>query len=312
MHARTWRRRTRNEGWCAPYPGVRIAPWARDGPAPAIAACLAAHPQSALSGPAARWWRGLAPEPRSTEVEILLPHGRERRVVQSVHGTEGLDGREHRRWLRRCERIRVRRCRWLEPADVETVRGLRLVSAEVDAILLARAGPAKLRAYLVDARHAGWLDLSVLERRLATVGPVPGRQLLRSEIDTLLGREPESIFHDRVLDELLAAGYGPELRPVEIRTPLGREVWPDIALSRWQVAVELDGDRFHRDRKQRRRDRDRLAAYASTTWRPVVVDWHSWHEDRPGVLAAIDAAIEVQRRLGIGAEHRVPGSHDAR
>lgn len=312
VHARTWRRRTRNEGWCAPYPGVRIAPWAPDGLAPAIAACLAAHPGSALSGAAARWWRGLAPEPRSTEVEILLPHGRERRVVHQVQDSDGPDGREQRRWLRRCERIRVRRCRWLAARDVETVRGLRLVTAEVDAILLARAGPAALRAYLVDARHSGLLDLVALERRLATVGPVPGRRLLRSEIDTLLGREPESIFHDRVLDELLAAGYGPEPRPVEIRTPLGRDLRPDIALQRWQVAVELDGDRFHRDREQRRRDRDRLAAYASTSWRLVVVDWHSWHEDRPGVLAAIDAAIDVQRRLGIGAEHRVPGSHGAR
>ena len=308
MHARTWRRRTRVEGWAAPYPGVRIAPWAADGLAPAIAATLAAHPGSALCGQASRWWRGLGGEPRSAEVEILVPHGRERRVVRPAQEPHGLDDREQRRWLRRCERIRVRRCRWLTAADVETVSGLRLVTAEVDAILLAAAGPAVLRAYLVDARHAGWLDLAGLERRLETVGPVPGRRLLLSQVEALLDREPESPFHDRVLDELLSGGYHPEPRPVEIRTPLGRDLWPDIALPRWQVAVELDGDSYHRDRVQRRRDRDRLVAYASTSWRLVVVDWQSWHEDRPGVFAAIDAAIEVQRHLGIGAEHRAPGA----
>jgi hypothetical protein len=201
----------------------------------------------------------------------------------------------------------VSRCRWLSATDVEVVRGLRLVAPEVEAIRLAGSSRGLLRAYLVDARHAGWLDLDAVEKRVLAVGPVPGRHVLLDELAALCGREPESVFHDEVLSELLQRGYAPERRPLRIETPLGREVVPDIALRRWQVAIELDGDRYHRDRRQRRRDRDRLAAYASTSWRPVVVDWVTWQTRRPEVLAAVDAAIASQQELGIGREHRPPG-----
>jgi hypothetical protein len=314
VHPSTWRRRTSAEGWVAPYRGVRIAPWAPDGIAPALAACVAAHPDSAVAGAAARWWRGVADEPQTSDLEVVVPHERRGRGAAAsaalAHAAPAVP--EQRRLLQCCARIRVRRCRWLLSTDVEVVRGLRLVSPEVEAIRLAGSSRGLLRAYLVDAGHAGWLDLDAVEERVLAVGPVPGRHVLLEELADLRGRGPESPFHDEVLTELLQRGYAPERRPVRIVTPLGQDLLPDIALRRWQVAIELDGDRYHRDRQQRRRDRDRLAAYASTSWRPVVVDWVTWQTRRPEILAAIDAAIASQQGLGIGTTHRPPGRPSTR
>lgn len=214
--------------------------------------------------------------------------------------------REDRQWRARCRRVVVRRCRWLGPEDLEVLRGLRVTRPEVTAIHLAAGPPAVLRAYLVDGRHQGWLDLAAVRARLARLGPVQGRHRLRAHLDELEHRAPESVFHDGVLDTLLALGYAPTTHPVSVPTATGRAVSPDIPLERWRVAIELDGDAFHRDRVQRRRDRDRLAAYATTDWRPVVVDWRSWHDERETLLATLDAAIEAQRRRGIGTQHPPP------
>jgi hypothetical protein len=299
----TWRRRTDGEGWAAPYPGVRIAPWAPVGLAPALTAVVEAHgPGAAVTGTAAAWWLGVHPEPGTGDLEVVIPHGKRVRCVTDVTSEDP----EQRRWLARCRRVRVRRCRWLRPDDVETVRGLRLTNAEAVAVHLGAGRPSTLRAFLVDARHRGLLDLDRLRHRLEEVGPTRGRHVVRFHVEDLLGSGPESVFHDRVLRDLAALGYRPTSHPVRIETAGGRTVLPDVPLEAWKVAVELDGDAFHRDREQRRRDRDRLAAYVATEWRPVVVDWRSWHEDREAILTTLDAAIARQRERGIGDNVRPP------
>jgi hypothetical protein len=271
-----------------------------------LAAVVAAHgPCAAVAGHGAAWWRGIGEMPTPRELDVIIPHGQRVRPVAEPAGVTTHDV-EGRRLLARCRRVRVVRSRWLRPDDVETVRGVRVTTPEVTAIHLAGVAPTALRSFLVDARHHGLLDFSVLSTRLQQVGSVRGRHLLGGHLRELEGTHTESPFHDRVLRVLQARGYRPSPAPMEVRSRTGRRLLPDIALADWKIALELDGDAFHRDRAQRRRDRDRLAAYATTDWRPIIVDWRSWQEEHEAVLATIDAAIEHQRDRGIGAP-RSPG-----
>jgi hypothetical protein len=323
LHPSTWRRRCAREGWAFPYAGVAIAPWARHGEVPALAAVAAAH-GGALAGATARWRHDLGGRPRV--LEVVIPHATPVRAVRpdpppvpplelavsdaeaAAHAAARAEREDHRRWHARCRRITVRRCRWLRPDDVSLVGGVPVLGVAATAISLAATAPDELRAFLVDARHAGAVDLAEVRTRLADVGPVASRHLLTSTLDDLEGRRPESIFHDEVLTELQRRGYRPATAPMHLPTPRGRPVSPDIPLPDWQVAIETDGDRYHRDRDARRRDRERQSAYASSTWRCILVDHQTWTTAREQVFADIDAAIASQRRLGIGADVEPPRS----
>jgi hypothetical protein len=162
------------------------------------------------------------------------------------------------------------------------------------------------RRRLIDAIHRGLTTAEAVHERLQEVGPIVGKATLRDLCDELLRLTVESIFQDDVAAVLEALGYGPGRSTLRIDTPDGRGVTFDVPLVDWCVSVEPCGDRFHRTREQRRLERRRAAAIAGTPWIQVPVDWRDWLLDRPAVLAAIDAAIAMQRARGIGADIEPP------
>jgi hypothetical protein len=173
-------------------------------------------------------------------------------------------------------------------------------------ISASHLGPRSVRPLLIDATFHGLTDPDEVLARVERIGPIPGRGSLVAVARWLADRRVESVFQDDVAAVLTLLGYAPATSTTRIATPDGRGVTPDVPLPRWLVAVDPQGDAFHRSRQQRRSDRRRLAAYAGTDWVPVPVDWRDWYHDRDHVLAAIDAAIASQRRRGIGTGHEPP------
>ncbi len=178
----------------------------------------------------------------------------------------------------------------------------------VPAALLTCASlpPDRLWARVIDAVHRGLTTADVLLERLSRIGPVAGKGVLRRQCERLAGLRIESVFQADVADELDRLGYQPERSTRRIATPDGVGLEVDVPLPAWQVAVEPDGDAYHRTREQRRNDRRRDAAFAATDWSRVPIDWRDWLLDREHVLGAIDAAIAAQRRRGVGADMAPP------
>jgi hypothetical protein len=272
------------DGWSRPFPGTRVAPGKEGDLKTILVAATDTMPAAAASGRTAAWLHGLTMGPPRT-LEVLIPHG--------------CSARKH-------ERLAFRRSRWFEPAvDVVDVDAVPTLGGSALALTWAALGPAELRALLIDAAHRGIVDLDVLGDRLAGLGSFPGRARLRRLAVDLARSRIESSFEDDVRGDLERRGYRPAARPTPIATPDGRGLTVDIALP-WYVAVEPEGDRFHRTREQRRADRRRLAQYAGTPWVPVPVDWRDWQLEPGRVRAAIDAAVLSQVRAGWGREVPLP------
>jgi hypothetical protein len=318
VHPTTWNRHVVSERWARPYAGIAIAAWAPDLERATLAAVAAAH-DGAAAGETARWLHGHGRRPR--ELEVVIPHGRTVRRVE-VGPVVGADAgatsdteasrahrqadEEIRRWLQRCRKVRVVRSRWLTEGDVVHLAGVPVLTPVATALSLAASRCDQVRGFLVDARFRDQLDLPAVRARLATVVSLRGRHQLLATLEELEGRRPESVFHDAVLTEVERRGYRPSRSPIELPTPLGRLLRPDLAIVDFQVAVELDGDLFHRDRAARRRERDRLSAYASTAWVVIIVDHRTWTERREQVFADLDAAILSQAARGVGSARLLP------
>jgi len=86
---------------------------------------------------------------------------------------------------------------------------------------------------------------------------------------------------------------------VRVGTPDGRGVHPDIPLPDWRIALELQGDRFHRTRPQRAADRRKASQYAGSSWLMMELDWSEWMGNREHFIEALDAAILAQIRRGV-------------
>lgn len=278
-------RRTARERWQAPAPGVRLHPDAtRSVQQRLLVVCCVSSRVAAASGGAAVWLHGLRDRPPK-RLAVLCQHDTQFRTYGGVV---------------------VRRARWLDRDDV--VERDHVPTLDVPAMLLSLLGRPRrdLLRLVIDAVHLGLTTPDAVLDRFARVGPVAGKQVLRDVCREVDRHRTESVFQHDVAAELERLGYRPERSTCWIPTPDGIGLNVDVALRAWKVAVEPDGDAYHRTREQRRRDRRREAAFAATDWVRVPVDWRDWHLDRDRVLRAIDDAIAAQRRRGIGAATRPP------
>jgi hypothetical protein len=283
VSAATFYRRTSEErGWSTPFPGVRVTPGGLPSVQTQVVSLLEAIGAGGAAGRTGAWLHGLRPYPPDI-VEVVVPHGRWR--------------------PRRRASYRVRLARWLTEDDVVEVEGVPVLALPALLLSAGRWERRELRALAIDALHRGLTDLDRLTARAAAVGPVEGVGNIRELVRELGDRRVESVFHDEVLDVLDRQGYRPARTVTRIATPDRRGLGIDIALP-WNVAVEPEGDAFHRSRAQRRADRRRTAQYAGTDWVPVPVDWRDWMLEQRRVLDAVDAAILAQRARGFG--HEVP------
>lgn len=280
-------RRTAREGWGAPAPRVRIHP--RSGPSlqrTLLVACSSTHHLAAATRETAAWLHGLLPRPPA------------RAAVVVAYGSEGVAVRG----------TTSRRARWLVPTDVVEIDHVPTLTPEAAMLSWGTISLAIRRGWIIDLLHRGATDLDRVEQRFGDVGPVPGKGVTLRLCREFAASRTESVFQHLVAEELARRGYGPDRSTRRIDSADGRGLTIDVPLPRWRVAVEPDGDTFHRTREQRRRDRRRDAAFAGTDWVRVPVDWRDWHHERGHVLDAIDAAIEAQRARGIG-RRLPPPSH---
>lgn len=275
--------RTSLEGWAAPAPRVRVHPAARPSAQRSLlVACRSTRSLAAASHETAAWLHGLRSRPPQL-LTILVGYD----TALPVR-----------------DKVRVGRSRWLTADDVVEVDHVPTLRPAAALLTLAARQPEVLWGYLIDAVHRRLTTPDAVLDRLAGIGPVAGIGVLRAQCRRLAELRIESRFQDDVAAELERLGYQPSRSTVRIATPDGIGLTIDVALPAWQVAVEPEGDAFHRTREQRRNDRRRDAAAAGTDWVRIPVDWRDWHLDRPHVLAAIDAAIAAQQRRGIG--QRIP------
>jgi hypothetical protein len=271
-------------GWSKLFPGTRVAPGKAGDLKTILVAVTDSAPLAAASERTAAWLHGLVLRPPQ-RLEVVIPHGR--------------SARKH-------DRVGFRRARWIDPErDVVEVDAIPTLGGSALALTWASLEGAELRTLLIDAAHRGIVDLGALEARIAGLGSFPGRERLRRLAVELAQSRMESGFEDDVRRDLTRRGYDPAPGPTPIATPDGKGLTVDIALP-WYVAVEPEGDRFHRTREQRRTDRRRLAQYAGTPWVPVPVDWRDWQLEPDRVRAAIDAAVLSQHRAGWGREVPLP------
>lgn len=282
--ASTFYRRTTSERWREPYAGVRIAPWVRPSAHTDLSALLhAGGDRASATGETAAWLYGLRGTPK--HLEIAVPHGQRVPV--------GAEGRVHRH-------------RWLREQDQVLVQGLAALRIPAMAVTLANGSPLDVRARVIDAIHRDLASLSDIIGRLGEVGPVPGRRQLARLLHELADRDVESIFHDLVLDELVRRDYRPALSPLFVQTPDGRGVHPDIPLPVWRIAIEVQGDRFHRTRAQRAADRRKTTQYAGSRWLVLELDWWEWIGNRAHFLEALDTAILAQVGAGVAGCETLP------
>jgi hypothetical protein len=278
-------RRTSREAWGAPLPRVRTAPDApRSVQRDLLTVCGATSHLAAASSLTAAWLHGLRPRPPRPATFVV------------AHGTD----------LPTLARTSGHRARWLTAEDVTEVDGVPVVTGAALPLSAAHLGHRAVRSLIIDAVFHGSTTATDVLARAAEVGPIEGRGWVVTSAEELRDLLVESVFQDDVAAELERLGYAPDRSTQRIATPDGHGLEVDVPLPRWQVAVEPEGDAFHQTRKQRRADRRRAAAYAGTDWVQVPVDWRDWLDDRPHVLAAIDAAIAGQRRRRLGTAHAPP------
>ncbi|WP_052667608.1 hypothetical protein [Nitriliruptor alkaliphilus] len=285
LHGRTFSDLARAAGCEAPSARVRILPGAaRSVQRDLLTACLSTSHLAAASGTSAAWLRGLRVRPPRPST-FVVRHGTR---LPHVPGTAG------------------RLVRWLRDADVEEIDGVPTLRGAALVLSTAHLSPQLVRPLLLDVVQAGLTTFEEVGERARAARPLAGTGRLVAMSDDLAGRIVESIFQDEVVDELARLGYQPERTVTRIDTPDGIGLGPDILLRLWLLALECQGDGFHRSRAQRRTDRRRMAQYAGTPWRPFPIDWRDWVEERDLVFDALDAAIAGQRRRGIGREHEPP------
>ena len=278
-------RRTGREKWAAPYPKVRILPaFASVGDARTslVAYTASTTALAAASGGSALWLHGLLAEP-PTQAQLVAGVG---------HHVKATD------------QLRVRRARWLAPSDIVEVDEVPTLTLEPALLTVCHWPAYQLKGLVLDRLQRELLTLDALWERLDGVGPVAGLGDLRRLVAGLRRYQSESVFDDELRHELAHRGYHPPRGPVDIDTPDGRGLKPDILVG--PVAVEAEGDLYHRSRDQRLKDRRRYTQYAGTDLVVVPVDWFDWQQDRESVFAAIDAALLAQRRRGIGLDHPLP------
>lgn len=282
----TWHRRTREEGWLRPHTGVRVAPWARGGPMTDLRAALAAcRGHGVAAAETAAWLGGVGPVPR--RFELLVPHGGRVAVAATP-------------------RLRVRAARWLVDDDRVEVDGVARLDWPATVVSLAGLPAGRVRGLVIDLVQAGKVTPDEASARLQRVGPLPGRGVVDSVLGELGARRPESVFHDDVLRELEDRGYPVSSTPRDLPTPDGRGIVLDIPIDPFRLAVEPEGDTYHRGATARRNDRRRHQQATGGGWVLFPVDWKDWHERRGWVLASLDAAILDRFRAGIGTRDDLP------
>lgn len=245
-------------------------------------------------------------------VEMLTGRGRSRAAVLACTGSRHAAALSHRsaadlHGLRECHRrtvevivpgrathrhpgIQVHRSVNLAELDVTTIDGVRVTTVARTLLDLAAVVPTRAVERALDrAEQLGVFSLPELLEQLTRNPMHPGARRLRAA----LGRyELGSAVTDSELEErflALCRGYElptPEFHGAIDPTDGGLLLRPDAVWREPRLAVEVDGERFHRTRRAFHEDRMRDQRLVAAGWRVIRTTWKQLSE-RPHELAAI-------------------------
>jgi very-short-patch-repair endonuclease len=268
------------------YPGVyRLVAVAPTWHQTLLAACLAWGPGAVIShsASAALWvLPGFAPGC----IELIVPRGRER-----------------------SHRHRVHRPLLLPPADVTVVDAIPVTTPARTLMDVAGTCPRdRVEEALDDALRRGLVSLARLRWQLREAGCMgrPGTRALRSLVDARApGRLPKSVIETRLLRVLKRGGLAPPAIQHEIRVRGRLVARVDAAYPEQNVAIEVDGYRWHSSRRRWEHDLTRRNAMTSLGWQVVHVTYEQLLR-RPGtVVQTIAALLPLNSRSGL---HPPPAS----
>ena len=254
-------RYVRSGEWRSVAPGVYLRADRQRSPAVRLrAAAYVAGEGATVWGPSAAWWHGLL-DRAPKQHYVTVPH---RRVVKAPTG------------------VRLRR-RDLPPADVTSVRGLRVTGlplSVVEAAVELEDGSVFLDRAL--QRHT---TLALLERAHRRN---PGRRGSRAAERLLCtartgGHSEAARILYRLLEEAGIVGWRPHVNSC------GFEI--DVAFEAQRVAIEVDGWAWHRDADRHRRDLERQNVLINAGWHVLRFTWHTLTNDPDGVIRQIRQAL---------------------
>lgn len=176
--------------------------------------------------------------------------------------------------------VRLRRTRTLVPSDITDVSGLQVATAcRMILDFAAFAPPPEVRALIIDARQRRLVELEMIERRLGSLGPVPGRGVARRLVWELSPVRCDSVLEDLTRRQLRDAGVPPpHPEPVPVHTG-GRTFHVDIGWPEAKVGIEVDGFAYHSSRSDLERDHRRANALALAGWIILRVGWERLERD---------------------------------
>lgn len=264
-------------GWGRPHPGVYVLPGLPRTFVQRVIAAQHALPVPAVAtGAAAAHLYNLRPEP--PVIDLLVG---ERDRLTAPHGTQ------------------LTRTRTLLDAEVTLNRGIRMATGLRMLIdFAARAQRPDLRALLIDTRQRRLVDLARLDDRLAEIGPVRGRGVLKRLVWELNMERCDSVLELKVRRLLSRAGIP---RPASTPWPVAVETGTlelDIAWPRQMIGIEVDGFAYHSSRDHLDRDHRRLNALTLAGWTVLRVSWDRVEHDPASFIT------EVRRLLSSKLEDR--------
>lgn len=245
-------------GWVRLHPGVYRAPASTPTFHQRVqAAQLALGAPSVATGATAAHLYGLRPPP---ETLTLLVDEAERAKPPAA--------------------VRLRRTRTLIPSDIAEVAGLQVATAcRMIIDFAAVAPPPQVRALIIDARQRRLVELDQIERRLSSMGPVPGRGVARRLVWELSPVRCDSVLEDLTRRQLRDAGLPPpDPAPVPVHAG-GRMIHVDIGWPEAKVGIEVDGFAYHASRRDLDRDHRRANALALAGWIILRVGWDRLERD---------------------------------
>ena len=267
----TRRRQITERGWTEPFPGTVLLPGYRLSDRARMTAAVGYVGYAcALTGWGAAAMLHLVRKAPTT-LELVVPHARR---------------------VRSLSRLRVRRSRRFDTADVTVMDGLPVVSPSwLLADFAAEVHPDRLIAWALELVGRGELRAQDLDRELAHRGRFAGRGTLHEVARAVAADGSESGFEYAARQQLIAEGLPPDTEQAEV-TVAGTRRRIDIPYSRYLVGVECLGHAYHSRREDLDRDARRHNAFVTDgdwallelTWTIYTAEWSAFVERLATVL----------------------------
>lgn len=273
---RTWRRRTTDERWHRPFPGVAIAPSGRlDFPARTMAALLAVGQPALASHWTAAHLLGIS-DLAPSDIDVLLPADR---------------------WLRPVPGIRVTRTRSYPERHRQVGRIPVTIPARTVVDLASRLRVEReFRPLLIQAVQRRGCTLAQIEALLDEMGRVAGRAMMRQVLRQLATDRCDSELEFQVRKGLRAEGLNPAPAPVPLRLRNGRTIHVDIGFPPLPVGVEVDGRAFHSSAQAVAKDHRRQNSAQAVGYQMLRITWLRMDRDWEGFVEELRWNLDAARQ----------------